>query len=386
MFFSSSDVIAAMVSNEFHVAPMQCYTNQPFRKLSKFLSPTSIKYTEMEKVDDLLPNIEASLHKRLDGEQDDSNLVLQLGSNDVNKLAKCVRIASSSYPNLREINLNCGCPAINTGGASTYGASLMKDPSLTSQLVESMCSATDIDISVKCRISVFDNTDDVHTLDETDYTYLSNYISSIHDAGAKHVILHARPAILSLNPVKNRSIPKLDYAVVNQIASDFDDKVKITMNGGINSLHELSSFQNQDSTNIHSHMAGRWILRRPLDLIHIEQSLDNNRIKMDPIEGIERYIDYALANTSKFPMSELCLPLYLIVEQLREDYEKEEETLLSWEEMESIYDIIQEGLTQLGSDKVKTSNSINFKKLATSFKSLVGKKVVNKWKRNRSEL
>ena len=132
-------------------------------------------------------------------------------------------------------------------------------------------------------------------------------------------------------------------------------------------------------------MAGRWILRRPLDLIQIEQSLGDNRIKMDPIEGIERFIDYALAN-SHFPMSELCLPLYLIVEQLREDYEKEEETLLSWEEIESIYDIIQGGLTQLGSDNVNTSNSINFKKLATSFKSLVGKKVVNKWKRNRSEL
>jgi len=384
MFFSSSDVFA-MVSHEFHIAPMQCYTNQPFRKLSSFLSPKSIKYTEMEKVDDLLPNIEASLHKRLHGERDDSNLVLQLGSNDVNKIDKCVRIASKNYPNLREINLNCGCPAINTGGASTYGASLMKDPFLTSQLVESMCSATDIDISVKCRIGVFDNTDDVHTLDESDYTYLSNYVSSIHDAGAKHVILHARPAILSLNPVKNRQIPTLDYAVVNQIASDFNG-VKVTLNGGINSLHELSSFQ-KDSTNIHSHMSGRWILRRPLDLIQIEQSLNDNRIKeTDPIEGIERYIDYALANTSKFPMSELCLPLYLIVEQLREDYEKEEETLLSWEEMESIYDIIQVGITQLGSDKVNTSNSINFKKLATSFKSLVGKKVVNKWKRNRSEL
>ena len=384
MFFTSSDVIA-MVSHEFHVAPMQCYTNQPYRKLVGYLSPTSIKYTEMEKVDDLLPNIEASLHKRLDGEQDDSNLVLQLGSNDVEKLHKCVRIASSNYPNLREVNLNCGCPAINTGGASTYGASLMKDSSLTSQLVESMCSATDIDISVKCRIGVFDNTDDVHTLDETDYAYLSNFISSVHYAGAKHVILHARPAILSLNPVKNRQIPTLNYEVVNQIASDYDGKLKITLNGGINSIHELRSFQ-QDASIIKSHMAGRWVLRQPLDLIQIEQSLDNNRIKMDPIEGIERYIDYALANVSNFPMSELCLPLYLIVEQLREDYEKEEETLLSWEEMESIYDIIQVGLTQLGSNKVNTSNSINFKKLATSFKSLVGKKVVNKWKRNRSEL
>ena len=185
------------------------------------------------------------------------------------------------------------------------------------------------------------------------------------------MILHARPAILSLNPVKNRQIPKLNYEVVNRIAADFNG-MKITMNGGINSLDELRS--QKDSTNICSHMSGRWILRRPLDLIHIEQSLDDNRMKKtDPIKGIERYIDYALANVSNFPMPELCLPLYLIVEQLREDYDREEETLLSWEDMESIHDIIQVGLIQLGSDKVNTSNSINFKKLATSFKSLVGK-------------
>ena len=98
-------------------------------------------------------------------------------------------------------------------------------------------------------------------------------------------------------------------------------------------------------------------MQRPLDLIQIEQSLDDKRMKINPIEGIERYIDYALANISNFPMSELCLPIYLVVEQLKEDYDQEEETLLSWEDMESIYDIIQAGLIQLGSDKVNTSNS-----------------------------
>ena len=129
---------------DFHIAPMQCYTNQPMRKLSGLLSPSSIKWTEMEKVDDLLPNIEKALHKRLDGEQDDKNLVLQLGSNDPDKLESCVRAADMSFSNLREINLNCGCPAVDTGGASTYGASLMKDSMLTTKLVESMSSCTNI--------------------------------------------------------------------------------------------------------------------------------------------------------------------------------------------------------------------------------------------------
>lgn len=341
----------------------------------------------MEKVDDLLPNSEEALRKRLGGEEDDANVILQLGSNKVDKLDDCVRVATRNFPNLREINLNCGCPAIDTGGASSYGASLMKDPSLTAQLVNSMSSATDIDISVKCRIGVFDSEEDLRPLNEKDYEYLTNYVSAIHDAGAKHVILHARPAILSLSPVKNRLIPTLNYDFVNQIASDFDGKVKITMNGGITSFGELSSLQSDETKTISSYMAGRWCLRRPLDLVGVEETLDKGGVKPDPHESIDSYIDYALANQSNFPMSELCLPLFLAVEQLREDYDQEEEgDFLSWEDMENLYDAIQDGLKHLGGGKVKTSSSINFKRLSSSFKSLVGTKVANKWKRNRSEL
>ena len=274
-----------------------------------------------------------------------------------------------------------------SGGAPTYGAKLMADTLLTARLVETMTSSSDIDVSVKCRIGVFDSVDDLHPLNERDYEYITNYISAIHNAGANHVILHARPAILSgLSPVKNRIVPTLDYDFVNRLASDFDGKVKITLNGGITSMSELNCLQEDESSRIQSHMAGRWCLRRPLDLLTIEQSLSNTEM-MNPVKAIERYTDYALANQSQFTMSDLCLPLYLAVEQLREDYDQDEEgDLLTWEDMEDLYDSVQDGLKELGGNKIKTSSSINFKKLASSFKPLVGTKVANKWKRNRAEL
>ncbi|KAL3787426.1 hypothetical protein HJC23_001823 [Cyclotella cryptica] len=373
--------------HEFHIAPMQCYTNQPLRKLTSFLSPTSIKWTEMEKVDDLLPDLEHSLKKRLGGEENETNLILQLGSSNANKLQRCVRVALDHYPKLREINLNCGCPAIATGGAPTYGASLMKDVSLTSQLVESIASTTEINVSVKCRIGVFDTAEDIAPMGEKQYEYLHKYVTAIHDAGANHVILHARPAILSLNPVKNRIVPTLDYGVVHRIASDFKGKVKITINGGINSLIDLKTMQNDDTTNISSHMSGRWCLRRPLDLMEIERSLVDKAMP-DVQSAIHHYIEYAVKNQNQFTIGELCLPLYLIVAQLQEDYEQERESnLLSWEEIETLHNIIEDGLlTKLSNGKMKKSNSIKFKKLASSFKPLVGTKVVNKWKRNRAEL
>ncbi len=56
------------------------------------------------------------------------------------------------------------------------------------------------DISVKCRIGVFDHIDDY-----VNHDYLKKHVETIQKSGADHVILHARPVILSgLSPLKNR--------------------------------------------------------------------------------------------------------------------------------------------------------------------------------------
>lgn len=400
---------ALLASNaEFHIAPMQCYTNLPLRTLCHFLSPSAVTWTEMEKVDDLLPNVQQALEKRLGSAE--PNLVLQFGSNDPRKVQRCVEITVQEYPHLKEVNLNCGCPAIDSGGAPTYGASLMKDPTLTASLVEACRSSCrdDMNVSVKCRIGVVDHVDDLRpSLQQEDYAYLRNYVSDISKAGANHVILHARPAILSgLSPVKNRLVPRLQHEFCERIAAEFEH-LKVTSNGGITSLSQLQELQTIESiekSRISSHMAGRWILRRPLDLLGVEQLLSQSRQDEETKEttsmvedaytaakhSLENYLNYCqrnmVARDSTATTADLCLPLFLVVEQLREDYEKDniDSLLLSYEEMESLYDLLQDGLLQLGSGG-KAKSSVNFKRLSTNFKSLVGTKVVNKWKRNRAE-
>lgn len=373
----------------------------------------------MEKVDDLLSlpgrgvQQQHAWKKRL-GEpaahttSDNKNLVLQLGSNDPQKVRKCVTAALQHYGStvLSEINLNCGCPAVDAGGAATYGASLMKDPNLTAQLVESCRSSistcnSDVDVSVKCRIAVKDHVDDLKpSLGEEDFEYLHNYISTVSNAGANHVVLHARPAILSgLSPVKNRIVPTLDYEFCERIASDFPE-LKVTLNGGISSLSHLKSLHQETTTSaIDSHMAGRWILRRPLDLVGVEELLLSSTQTSPSVDfgaaskaAIEDYLDDCvrrkMSKSSLVTTADLCLPLFLIAEQLREDYDHADDDkllLLSYEEMESLHDILQQGILQLD-DGRKGKSNVNFKRLSTSFKSLVGTKVVNKWKRNRTEL
>ena len=409
---------------QFHCAPMQCYTNQQLRHLFHLLSPSSIKWTEMEKLDDIFPKSESvdylqtCLEKRLGPPQsyEETNLVLQLGSNDPDRLKVCVEKAVQQW-SFREINLNCGCPAIESGGASTYGASLMKQPELTGSLVDSVKRGLEAgissksdrpNISVKCRIGVFDDAEQMRPLAAEDYDYLKHYITTIHDAGANHVVLHARPAILAgLSPVKNRIIPTLDYDFVKSIAADFEGKVDITLNGGITSLAQLKSLQSDKSSPISNFMAGRWSLRRPLDLVGVEELLKDHS-STSPIEtstittALENYIDYALtmatlpSHKQGFTTADLCLPLYLTVEQLKDDWDYDEgdnpsehPPLLSYDEIESLYYVIQDGMIKLEEccNKGSKKNSSNvYKCLSTSIKSLAGKKVVNKWKRNRAEL
>jgi len=266
----------------------------------------------------------------------------------------------------------------------------------------------------------------MRSLGDDDYEFLRDYVSTIHKNGGNHVILHARPAVQSgLSPVKNRIVPTLDYGFVETIAAEFEGKMDITLNGGITTLSRLRSFRedsNGSKSAISGHMAGRWFLRRPLDLIWVEDLLRGEEAasviarsssSSFPViqSAIEQYIDDALriasysssSRTHKPTIAEICLPLFLITEQLKDDYDFEEtdmqdglvaeRPLLDYAEIESLYDILEDGIEKIEETfnkgkkkKKKRGGGTNFKRLSSLFKSLVGTKVVNKWKRNRAEL
>ena len=452
---------------------MQGYTSYPLRKLFHFLSrnleeddderSTIVLWTEMEKCEDLLDNNQNGWEKRFGSPNGDNgnscnSCILQLGGSDPDLVKQCIyQAAEYGYtPNdFCGINLNCGCPSIEAGGAATYGASLMRKPELTGKLVESVNEAVQrvwgmdcgVEVSVKTRIAVVDKPEDLvccartsidddqntppstaSTLDGKQYISLKNYITNIQEGGADHVILHARPAVLSgLSPVKNRIVPKLDYSAVERIANDFPG-IRVTLNGGITSLSDLKALMTDESGSSHrkggvaSHMGGRWMLRRPCDLATMssqylvssgQQRKNANILAINAIADYINYIDQALGRLDRGDeatptKAELFLPLYLVVEQIREDYDflcertaldngELDEHFMSMESIEEIYEIVVEYLLQQADEarggagkrkksKIPAVHEYNFKKLAASFKGIVGTKVANKWRRNRAEL
>ena len=141
-------LVTSVALLRFHVAPMQCYTNRHLRDLLGRLCPAAVLWTEMEKTSDLLAS-EKARQRRLWHEQTERSVVLQLGGDDAAELAAAARFAAPF--GYSELNLNCGCPSVESGGAN-FGAALMRRPDATRALLEEVASAAGAPCGVKCRI------------------------------------------------------------------------------------------------------------------------------------------------------------------------------------------------------------------------------------------
>ena len=150
-------------------------------------------------------------------------------------------------------------------------------------------------------------------------------------------------------------------------------------------------------------MAGRWMLRRPLDLVDVERwvsgTAGSEAVREERAgRALELYLDFLRSSQSKqFPTSELLAPLFLVGENLREDHDRlldgdADPGFTCEESFRRLLDVVQDGVSLLhssqrpGSSLDCESGDLNFKLLRTSVKRIVGTKVASKWKRNRAEM
>ena len=165
---------------KFHIAPMQCYTNRHLRDLLGRLCPAAVLWTEMEKTSDLAT--EAARHRRLWHRQTERPVVLQLGGDDPAQLAAAVRHAAPY--GYSELNLNCGCPSVEAGGAD-FGAALMRRPDATRRMLEEMAAAAGgVPVSLKCRVGTHDRPAGGAAPPMDEYEPLAEFVQSVSRSGA----------------------------------------------------------------------------------------------------------------------------------------------------------------------------------------------------------
>merc|ERR1719201_1657253 len=88
----------------------------------------------------------------LDFAPNEHPIVFQLGGSNPSTLAKAAKLVEAR--GYDEINLNCGCPSDRVAGKGEFGASLMKNPELVRDCVQSIANAVSIPVTVKCRLGV----------------------------------------------------------------------------------------------------------------------------------------------------------------------------------------------------------------------------------------
>jgi tRNA-dihydrouridine synthase A len=210
--------------NPLSVAPMMDRTDRHFRYFMRQITKRTLLYTEMVTTPAI---IHGDRPKLLGFSPEEKPLSLQLGGDDPQELAECVRIGTDfGYD---EINLNVGCPSsrVQTGN---FGACLMAQPDRVARAVEAMQKATDLPVTVKHRVGI----------DDRDrYEDMANFVRIVSQAGCQRFTVHARKAWLQgLSPKENRNIPPLRYGDVYRLKQEFPH-LFIEINGGITTLEQV---------------------------------------------------------------------------------------------------------------------------------------------------
>ncbi|WP_372605414.1 tRNA dihydrouridine(20/20a) synthase DusA [Actibacterium sp.] len=231
------------------VAPMMDWTDRHCRYLHRLMSAQTLLYTEMVTAPAL---VRGGARHLLEFDPSEHPVAVQLGGSDPAELAEATRLCNDE--GYDEVNLNVGCPSDRVQ-SGTFGAVLMKTPDLVAECVAAMIAASNVEVTVKCRIGVDDQ--DAHQV-------LPQFLETVSAAGVTRFTIHARKAWLQgLSPKENRDIPPLDYDLVHAMKAAYPH-LHLSINGGIASLDHARALLEAGLDGV---MIGRAAYHTPSDIL-----------------------------------------------------------------------------------------------------------------------
>lgn len=257
------------------VAPMMDWTDRHCRYLHRLLSRETLLYTEMVTAPALVRG--GAVHL-LDFNEEEHPVALQLGGSDPAELAQAAKL--SEERGYDEVNLNCGCPSDRVQ-SGTFGAVLMRQPTLVADCVKAMQDAVSVEVTVKCRIGVDDQ--DPHEV-------LPAFLEEVAATGCNRFTIHARKAWLQgLSPKENRDIPPLDYDLVHAMKARFPE-LHLSLNGGVTSLAEAQVHLDRGLDGV---MIGRSAYHQPADILcAADPQIYGTGEVTDPVTVVHQMLPY----------------------------------------------------------------------------------------------
>jgi tRNA-dihydrouridine synthase A len=288
-------MVRTLLNNkELSVAPMMAWTDRHCRYLHRLVSSRAMLFTEMITSGALL-NGPAERLLRFDPSE--HPVAIQLGGSEPSAMAEAARMAAAA--GFDEININVGCPSPRVQRGA-FGACLMREPELVAALVDAMHAATEIPVTVKCRLGVDD---------DDSQEQLESFVTTVASAGCRRFYVHARKALLNgLSPAENRTVPPLEYERVYALKARHPE-LTIVINGGIDDADEaLAHLARVDGL-----MIGRRAYQAPLFLNMLAHRLYDEPL-LDACEVMGVYTDYMArelkSGTRLADMTRHCLGLF----------------------------------------------------------------------------
>jgi len=251
---------------------MMDWTDRHCRAFHRVLAPGALLYTEMVHAQAV---IHGDRERLLGFDASEHPVALQLGGSDPQALAQATRIgAESGYD---EVNLNVGCPSDRVQ-AGRFGACLMKEPALVAECIGAMAAATQVPVTVKCRLGVDE---------QEDYEVFLAFVDTVAATGCTRFVVHARKAWLSgLSPKENRDIPPLRYEWVHRLKRE-RPQLHISLNGGLDQVEQcLEQLQQVDAV-----MLGRCAYHEPYRLHLLDAALSGAQAR-PRVELLRAYLPY----------------------------------------------------------------------------------------------
>ncbi len=158
------------------LAPMDGYTDSPYRQIVKKIAPKTVVFSEFYSADGIVHSKELQ-KKALTHSSSEYPLIIQIFGKDPEKFREAAKIIESY--GITGIDINMGCPAKKVV-KSWHGSSLMINRDTAYRIVEEMSKAVKIPISVKTRLWW------------EDYSPLIEFCQWLENAWANLITVHGR--------------------------------------------------------------------------------------------------------------------------------------------------------------------------------------------------
>lgn len=253
------------------LAPMEDVTDPTFRMMCKRFGADMV-YSEFISADALIRSIE-STERKLDINDEERPVVIQLYGRDPEPIAEAAKIAEEAKPDI--IDLNFGCPVKKVAGKGG-GAGLLKDIPKMLEIIKAVVKAVNTPVTVKTRLG-WDN----------DNKIITTLAEQIQDCGAQALAIHGRTRAQMYTG-------NADWTLIGEVKNNPRIQIPIIGNGDVTSPQIAK--ENFDKYGVDAIMIGRATFGKPWLFEEIKYFLKNGEeMEKKPFEYylniLKEYID-----------------------------------------------------------------------------------------------